>query len=338
MGINAAMEQLAPQWGRGAKLPYTHAFRLDFGPKVSLFSGKSIIDPYDLNFRTNATNTYRTLYTNYAEAKSDPFMLGVFLDNEPPFMNGPNGWLDLPTSILNLHADVSAAKRAFINWLKGKYKTNGVADIAVLNAAWGTAFTSWSAMNAPFRISTITAGFDDDCHWMTSLFAEKYAREINQAFRAVDKNHLILGMRLDNFTRRLLDKVKTFTNVVSFNHYGPDIKSPKWDDLRTFDKPLLMGEFHFGSAERGFAPSSLAPTLTDAQRATAYQRFAQSVLDHPAFVGMHWHQYVDFPLSGSEFSSENYRIGFVDVTDTPDPLMVAAARNINSLLYLPFRP
>jgi agarase len=57
------------------------------------------------------------------------------------------------------------------------------------------------------------------------------------------------------------------------------------------------------------------------------------VADNPAFVGAHWFQYVDEPLTGRPYDGENYNIGFVTVTDTPYPEMVQAARQVLSEVY-----
>jgi agarase len=64
-----------------------------------------------------------------------------------------------------------------------------------------------------------------------------------------------------------------------------------------------------------------------------YRDYVGSVLDHPAFVGCHWFQYADEPLTGRTWDGENYNIGIVDVTDTPYPEMIAAAKQIHSEAY-----
>ena len=37
----------------------------------------------------------------------------------------------------------------------------------------------------------------------------------------------------------------------------------------------------------------------------------------PAFVGCHWFQFADEPITGRWFDGENYNIGLIDVTDRP---------------------
>jgi len=64
-----------------------------------------------------------------------------------------------------------------------------------------------------------------------------------------------------------------------------------------------------------------------------YRDYVTSVLKHPSFVGCHWFQYTDEPLTGRTFDGENYNIGFVTVTDTPYPEMVEAARVVQGEAY-----
>jgi agarase len=64
-----------------------------------------------------------------------------------------------------------------------------------------------------------------------------------------------------------------------------------------------------------------------------YQDYLRTVLDHPAFVGCHWFQYIDEPLTGRTYDGENYNIGFLTVTDAPYPEMVAAAKAAHGEAY-----
>ena len=57
-----------------------------------------------------------------------------------------------------------------------------------------------------------------------------------------------------------------------------------------------------------------------------------TALQHPLMVGAHWFQYSDQPLTGRG-DGENYRIGFVDITDTPYLEMIQAARAVAAKMY-----
>lgn len=59
----------------------------------------------------------------------------------------------------------------------------------------------------------------------------------------------------------------------------------------------------------------------------------RTVIDNPYFVGAHWFQYLDSPLTGRAYDGENYNTGFVTITDVPYKIMVDAAKEINTELY-----
>src|SRR5215831_10725099 len=61
----------------------------------------------------------------------------------------------------------------------------------------------------------------------------------------------------------------------------------------------------------------------------AYSRYLRTVADNPDFVGAHWFQYIDEPLTGRTLDGENAHVGFVTVADLPYAGLVAAAREAN---------
>jgi agarase len=77
----------------------------------------------------------------------------------------------------------------------------------------------------------------------------------------------------------------------------------------------------------------LVAAASQEERAQGFKRYVESVLDNPNFVGCHLFQYVDQPNTGRVLDGENYAIGFVDVTDTPYPELVKAAREVNGTIY-----
>src|SRR5690606_40000774 len=85
--------------------------------------------------------------------------------------------------------------------------------------------------------------------------------------------------------------------------------------LRGLDKPLLIGEFSFGSRDRGpFWPGPLEVPSENA-RAAAYAHFLERARQEPAIVGLHWFQYLDQPVTGRLLDGENGHVGLVAITD-----------------------
>ena len=99
------------------------------------------------------------------------------------------------------------------------------------------------------------------------------------------------------------------------------------------ERPLLIGEFHFGALDRGMFHTGLVAVADQAARADAYRRYVDTALRDPLLVGVHWFQYKDQPLTGRVLDGENYQIGFVNLVDTPYPEMTAATRALAARLY-----
>ncbi|HEV2474836.1 MAG TPA: hypothetical protein VGS41_19320, partial [Chthonomonadales bacterium] len=165
-------------------------------------------------------------------------------------------------------------------------------------------------------------------------FALRYFRIIRDALKAADPNHLYLGCRFAWRTPEAVEAAGEVCDVVSFNIYAPRLDSPQWSFVQDLHKPCIIGEFHFGALDRGMFHPGLVAAPDQKTRAAMYRDYVGSVLDNPDFVGCHWFQYLDEPLTGRYFDGENYNIGFVDVTDTPYPEMVAAARSIHARAYI----
>ena len=98
------------------------------------------------------------------------------------------------------------------------------------------------------------------------------------------------------------------------------------------DKPIIIGEFHFGALDRGLIHPGLRGVGSQTQRAYAYYHYVTQALEHPNIVGTHWFQYRDQPITGRG-DGENYQIGFVNIADNPYPEMVQSARWIGKNMY-----
>ena len=118
--------------------------------------------------------------------------------------------------------------------------------------------------------------------------------------------------------------------MVSFNKYTYTL-----DDFRLpegVDKPVVVGEFHFGALDRGMFHTGLKATADQADRAAKFRAYLESGLRHPAIVGAHWFQYRDQATPGRS-DGENYQIGLVDICDSPYPETIAACRAVGAEMY-----
>ncbi len=273
-------------------------------------------DVFDPSF---AEGLRRSMAAKKDKSAGDPWCIGSFCDNEM-------SWGDeLSLGIAALKSPPEqAAKRIFVADLQAKYR-----DIAQLNAAWGTKHESWDALlqsrEAPDKMNA-----RDDLTTFYTRTAETYFRTVRDTIKAVAPHQLYLGCRFAWVNDRAAIAAAKYCDVISYNLYRRSVADFKYPGG---DKPLIIGEFHFGALDRGMFHTGLVPVENQAARAQAYKDYVLDAARHPQFVGMHWFQYNDEPTTGRIYDEENYEIGFVDIADTPYAETIAASREVAATLY-----
>lgn len=249
----------------------------------------------------------------------DPWCIGYFVDNEISWGNET----DLGVWTLRCPPE-QPAKQAFVAALKKKYE-----KAAKLNAAWGTAHASWDALLAS-REAPDRAKAEKDLKTWTARTAEVYFKTCAEEVKRVAPKNLYLGCRFAWANDLAVKASAKYCDVVSYNLYRRTV-----EDFRLpagLDKPVIIGEFHFGALDRGMFHTGLVPVGSQTERAGAFTRYLEGAVRNPVLVGAHWFQYIDEPTTG-RFDGENYQIGLVDVCDTPYPETIAAARDVGARLF-----
>ena len=103
--------------------------------------------------------------------------------------------------------------------------------------------------------------------------------------------------------------------------------------MAKIDKPILIGEFHFGTASHGVWGSGLRNAGSLENQADLYKQYILEASTHPNIVGAHWFQWSDQPVTG-RFDGENFRIGIVNITDQPYVPLINAIEEVSKGLYL----
>ena len=199
-------------------------------------------------------------------------------------------------------------------------------------AAWGTSHASWDALLASREAPDKKLAREDLTTFYTKA-AETYFRTVRDAIKAVAPQQLYLGCRFAWVNDFAAKAAAPYCDVVSYNLYYRTIPCEKFCGKNGIGKPIIIGEFHFGALDRGMFHTGLVPAKNQNERAASYIHYLENVADCPSFVGCHWFQYVDEPLTGRWFDGENYNIGFVDITDTPYPEMIKAAKKVHGGIY-----
>jgi hypothetical protein len=307
------------------RLPYTVPLWLE-----GKFWWGGIPDPFDPQF---AMAVDKMAENAAARFRGDPWLVGYFVDNE---LAWGRGWSTdareryaLAINTLS-RAQESPAKSAFVAQLIESYH-----DPRRLAQAWGISLASWDKLrSASFALppaSPDKPAVVRDLAAFTRRFAEAYFRTVAEALHRHDPNHLYLGSRFAWRTPEAVEACGLWCDVVSFNLYQRAIGDVhgEWARFHALGKPALIGEFHFGSTDRGLFWEGLVSAGRESERGPAYSRYLRSVADNPDFVGAHWFQYIDEPLTGRTLDGENAHVGFVTVADLPYAGLVAAARDAN---------
>ena len=273
-------------------------------------------DVFDPTF---ADGLRRSMAAKKDKSANDPWCIGYFSDNEM-------SWGDeLSLGIAALKSPPEqAARKAFLSVLQAKY-----VDVAKLNTAWGATYASWDELlnsrEAPDKIRA-----RDDLTAFYTKAAETYFRTVRDSIKSAAPQQLYLGCRFAWVNDRAAIAAAKYCDVVSYNLYRRDVAEFKYPGG---DKPLIIGEFHFGALDRGMFHTGLVPVANQTARAQAYKDYVLGAVRHPQFVGTHWFQYKDEPTTGRVYDEENYQIGFVDIADTPYAETVNASREVQAVLY-----
>ena len=213
--------------------------------------------------------------------KNDPYLIGYFLQNEP-------SWLEIEPRVcqLILDGDDIPLKAALKAWL----------------AEGDTPARRTEFVHSTFR---------------------KHLETETKYLRKYDPNHLSMGIRFGHSAvphPSILQMCKDLFDVYSVNTYRI---MPNMDYVNEvaakIDLPLIFGEFHFGSIDRGMAPG-LVQVANQQERAVAFRYFAENAFANPNIIGISWFQFTDQGMLGRG-DGERYNIGIVDVTDRPYPIV-----------------
>ncbi len=274
-------------------------------------------DVFHPRFRANLRSRLSLEKTRSAR---DLWCLGYFVDNELSWGKRAS---DLARASWQSPAS-QPARKALFQFLERRYKR-----VQALNEAWGAGFKSWKEVR---NLKAPPGGgkAEADLAAFGRLLFETYFRTVRGEVRRAAPKKLYLGCRFSTANAEAVRAAARFCDVLSFNWYAYSVADKKLP--QGVDKPVLVGEFHFGALDRGLFHPGLRPAANQAHRAKLFLSYVEGALRNPFIVGAHWFKYQDEPTTG-RFDGENFQIGFIDTCDTPYPEMVQAARAVGQKLY-----
>jgi hypothetical protein len=302
------------------KTPYTVSVNFSW-PKVG---GKlKFPNVFHPNYKVKLEKTFE----KHAVTWDDDYCIGYFVDNEL------HGWGKIGQQVMMSPAS-DEAKKELTKFLKDKYQS-----IAQLNKTWESKYASWASFLNSTTEVTAKVG-KGDLLAFEKIMVELYYKTCREVIKAKAPNKLYMGSRLHNHyypqdlghQRWIVPIAAKYCDIVSFNRYRfvPDDLS--FHD-QSIDKPIIIGEFHFGALDRGMLHTGLRSVQNQEQRGRVYYQYIKGALENPYVVGAHWFQYGEQAVTGRG-DGENYQIGFLDVCDTPYQETIDASRKVGGLMYL----
>jgi hypothetical protein len=250
-----------------------------------------LCDIYKPGFKEELNKSLQRQVSKY---KDDPWLLGYFIGNEPAWLNEEVRLCDII---------LSGNERPIKTALKSYLLQHGNTEYSKKNFIYVT--------------------FHD------------FLQAINQTLKQYDSNHLSLGIRFGDPKSLPVEVLKIcgeMFDVFSFNCYE---LVPSVDMLErvknTIDLPIIIGEYHFGTVDRGYA-QSLWQVDNEEQRGVAYRYYTENAYAHPSLIGTGYFQWSDEDLTGRS-DGENYNCGLIDVTDRPYKEQVSAMTETAKRLY-----
>ncbi|MBC8998156.1 beta-galactosidase [Pseudomonas sp. N40(2020)] len=330
-GFNTVGNWSADSLSDAERVPYTLPLAI-VGDYASISTGNdwwgAMPDPFDPRF---AMATERAVAIAARDHRDDPWLIGYFADNELAWAgagNDPQSRYALAYGTLKMTTDVPA-KRAFLKQLRDKYRNQ-----AGLSKAWGIDLPAWELMEDPGFVPPLPnpehPEIEADFKYFQKVFADTYFKTISDSLKWHAPNQLLLGGRFAISTPEAVASCAQYCDVLSFNMYtlkpqdGYDFAA-----LNAMDKPVLITEFNFGSADRGPFWGGVTQLAKEEDRGAAYANFLKQALSEPSIVGVHWFQYLDQPVTGRLQDGENGHFGLVGVTDLPYQGFVETVRKSN---------
>jgi hypothetical protein len=256
------------------------------------------------------------------ETKGDPAFIGYFLMNEPNWGFAQ----ETPAGGMLFNTPSCRTRQALADHLKRKYGGD-----AALSAAWGmdvrlaaVAEGEWTARLSAAALADLEA--------FSTVMVEKLFTGLSDACKRVDPEHLNLGARYYTVPPKWALLGMNCFDVFSVNGYTQRIR-PELAELSAYvQRPVMIGEWHFGALDVGLPASGIGHVRDQGARGQAYRVYVEDAAAKPWCVGVHWFTLYDESALG-RFDGENWNIGFLDVCNRPYEEIGAAARASHERLY-----
>jgi hypothetical protein len=286
-----------------------------------------IFDPFSNKLRERCDKLFAEKLPPQAD---DPLIIGYFLANEPL-------WEEIPAAVAALDAS-HPCKHRLAQMLEEEYKT-----VEAFNAAWETALASFADVAAR-GLPVKSAAAKEDMRKFTGIFLDAYFRVVTETFRKYDKNHLLIGNRLQPGTinnETLCRLSGKYLDIVSFNYYAYGFDAALLARIRGWmgDKPMFFSEFYFSSTGDSGLSGGGKDVATQRERGLAYRHYVEQAATLGYIVGIEWFTLVDQAVTGrwfDKYNGEAANTGLISVADRPWRAMLEEMMKTNYDIYKVF--
>ncbi len=305
---------------KNASFPYVLSLAINEWEGIPRLPGAwEVFDPFDAKVRgLIETQLAKTL----PERADDPLLIGYFIINEPRYD-------ELPRVLPSLTGG-QACKQALVRFLSDKYKA-----IDAFNTAWKLSAKSFDELTGT-GLAVTTEAAREDVNAFTGVFLENMFELVNTNYRKHDKNHLLLGNRLQPVTinnEQLCRISGKYVDVMSYNYYTYEVdkdflkKVHEW----TGGKPMMLSEF-FWSSPRDSGLTGGREVLSQQERGLIYRNYVEQAASLGFVVGIEWFTLIDQATTGrwfSKYNGESANTGLFSVADRPWKPMVTEMAKTN---------
>ncbi len=312
-GFNTAGAWSMDDMTASRRIPYSLIVHVGY---QHIAENKKIADPYSAEFKNDLENNLASLAALHGNS---PWLLGVFIDNELDWRGGT----ELVAQILR-SSPRTPARQALVAFLRQRHPT-----LAALNQAWGSEFDSFENVR-PHSGPDVPGAYLKDLEDFLALYVDTY---FAACARAMDKHfprHLYLGCRFHVWNPVVTAAASRHCDVVSVNAYRYGVAG--FSIHTVVDKPILIGEFHFGTRDYGVWGVGLTWAADSRNQADLVHAYLSDALRHPQIVGAHWFQWSGQAVTG-RYDGENFGVGLVSIVDRPVVSLVEAFTAVSDELY-----
>ena len=300
-----------------AKFPYVRP--LSFRGERSGLIYRDFPDVFHPGFEQDAAEYASQLKSS----ANDPAFIGYFLMNEPTWGFSS----EVPGAGMLYTSETCHTRTELAKFLKQKYGGDDA-----LSAAWKRPASfdriergRWTGTLGPEAVADLRA--------FSSRMVERYFSVISKAAKAVDPNHLNLGMRWAGVPPEWASASMKFFDVFSLNCYMDKLPRDRSEQItKMLNMPVMVGEWHFGALDVGLPASGIGHLKNQEERAKAYRIYLEDAAANVNCVGVHWFTLYDQSALG-RFDGENYNIGFLDICNRPYDEMGKAAVASHERMY-----